>query len=450
MKAGKRTERRWRDVGTLMGMGIWIIILLIALNGTFVLIEMALVSSRRSRLESRAERGDRGAKVALKLLETPTLYLSTVQIGITMTGILLGMFGEDSLTHQISGWLGTLSPGIAVYSHVIGTTITVSVLTFFMIVVAELVPKRIAQTSPEVFARLGSRPMWIMSRVCRPLVWLLTLSTELLLRLVPLRGRAGSDEEVQHEVTAMIASGRESGVFHEAEQRIVERVFKLSDQSVKAVMVPRTNIEFLLLEDSPEKIRNALALSAHSHFPVCNTGLDDLVGVVHVRDLVKQTLMHHELSLKGIVTAPLFVPESTPAIQMLDTFKREESHIAFVLDEYGVLEGLVTLYDVLEALVGEVRRQGDVDEPWVVRRPDGSYLLDGMLSVGDLKELVGVEKLPKEEMAGYETLGGMVMTFLGRIPAAGDRFEWQGYEFEVLDMDKARVDKVMLSKKPVA
>lgn len=408
------------------------------------MIEMALVSSRPARLEFRASRGDRGARYAVRLLESPNLYLSTVQIGITMTGVLLGAFGEDALASDIGAWVEGQYPKMAPYGHSIGLAATVLLLTFFMIVVAELVPKRIAQMAPETIARLGSRPMWVMSRACRPLIWLLSLSTNLLLSVLPLRAKKDSEAEVEEDVRAMLASGTQLGMFHETEQRIVERVFRLSDQSVKAVMVPRTEIEFLLMDETAQRIRVVLATSSHSHYPVCKTGLDDLVGVVHVKDLVKQTLIREEISLKDLVKEPLFIPESTPAIQMVETFRAQKTHIAFVLDEYGVLEGLVTLADVVEALVGEVQRQGDVDEPWITRRADGSYLLDGRLSVGELKEMLKVERLPREQIAGYETLGGMVMTYLGRIPTTGDRFTFDRFTFEVVDMDKARVDKVLL------
>jgi len=426
-------------------LAIWIIVFLIVVNAAFVLVEMALVSSRRSRLEALAAKGNRGAVVALRLLERPTMYLSTVQVGITLAGVLLGAFGEEAIANDIAAYVGRYPP-LAPFAHAIGLGVTVMTLTFVIIVAAELVPKRLAQIAPETFATLGSRPMWLVSRVCAPLVWLLSACTNLILRMVPLRQRR-DDAHVVEEVRALVASGAETGVFHEAEQRIVERVFKLSDQSVKAIMVPRTDILFLLIDDSAQRVRVVVATSSHSHFPVCRTGLDDLVGVVHLKDLVKRGLIEgdpREVRLGDITRPPLFVPESTPAIKMLETFRREQTHIAFVLDEYGVLEGLVTLYDVLEALVGEVTRHGDINDPQIVERGDGSYLLDGMLGIGELKELLKVEALPKESEAGYETLGGFVMTYLGRIPAAGDVFSWDGFKFEVVDMDKARVDKVMV------
>lgn len=430
-------------------MGLWIIILLVVVNGAFVLIEMALVSSRRGRLEARAEKGDRGAKIALRLLENPTTYLSTVQVGITLTGVLLGAFGEESMAEHIAAEARLWNPQIAPYAHAIGLGVTVVTLTFVIIVAAELVPKRLAQIAPETFACLGARPMWIMSRVCRPLVWLLSASTNMVLRVVPFRPKR-DQEMVVEDVRALLASGARTGVFQQAEQQIVERVFRLSDQSVKSVMVPRTDVDFLLLDDSPQRVRVVVATSSHSHFPVCKSGLDDLVGVVHVKDLVKLGLIAgvaeegDRLRLADAIQPPLFVPESTPAIGMVETFRRKKTHIAFVLDEYGVLEGLVTLTDIVEALVGEVARQGDAEDPEIVKRADGSYLLDGMLGVRELKELMGVQSLPKEEEAGYETLGGMVMAYLGRIPAAGDAFTLDRFKFEVVDMDKARVDKVLL------
>lgn len=434
-------------------MAVVIILLLIGVNALFVATEMALVSARRGRLEARAEKGDRGARYALRLLEQPTLYLSTVQIGITLTGVFLGAYGENSLAERMAAEIRADYPLLGGYAHAIGLFVTVCAITFAIIVAGELVPKRLAQIAPEAFACLGSRPMWIMSRICAPLVWLLSAATNMVLKVIPIRQRR-DDELVVEEVKALVASGAETGVFHQAEQQIVERVFKLSDQSVKAIMVPRTDIHYLRIDDPVGRVRVAVATSSHSHFPVCRTGLDDLVGVVHIKDLVKLGLIaggggeEDGLRLADVVQPPLFVPESTPAIKMLETFRRERTHIAFVLDEYGVLEGLVTLNDVLEALVGEITRRGEVEDPPVVRRADGSYLLDGMLGVAELKELMAVEKLPREQEAGYETLGGMVMTYLGRIPATGDTFTWGRFRFEVVDMDKARVDKVLLSFPP--
>lgn len=434
-------------------MGPWLIILLlIGVNALFVVTEMALVSARRGRLEGRAERGDRGARRALRLLDNPTAYLSTVQIGITLTGIVNGVVGEAAIADRIAAVLESV-PWLRPYAHPVASILTVAGLTYITIVFAELVPKRLAQLAPETFARLGSGPMWVISRICRPLVWLLSASTDLVVRIVPLRRRLDA-EAVEDEVRALVATGTEEGVFHQTEQQIVERVFRLSDKSVKAIMVPRTDVDFLLLDDSPQRIRVVVATGSHSHFPVCRTGLDDLVGVVHVKDLVKRGLIRgggegeDSIPLADIVRPPLFVPESTPAIAMLEIFRREKTHIAFVADEYGVLEGLVTLNDVIEALVGEVTRQGEAEDPKIVQRADGSYLLDGMLGVGELKELLEVEALPKEEEAGYETLGGLVMTYLGRIPAAGDAFTWDRFRFEVVDMDKARVDKVLLHIQP--
>lgn len=431
--------------GMLMGL---VIILLILANAGFVIVEMALVSSRPARLEARAVAGDRGAKAALWLLKSPTLYLSTVQVGITGIGIMIGAFGEEALANTLAQWITTTQPALEPYAHAIGLAATVATLTFVIIVVAELVPKRLAQTAPELFARLGSRPMVLMARICRPFIWLLSFSTDLVLKIIPLRARQAAGREVQQEIKAIIASGARTGTVHATEQHIVERVFRLGEQSVKAVMVPRTDIDFLLIDDSEQRIRVVIAAGSHSYLPVCRTGLDDLVGVVHVKDLVKASLImvdgENRFNLAELVRPPVFVPESTPAIQMLETFKREKTHIAFVLDEYGVLEGLVTLNDVLEALVGEVSRAGDIEEPAIVKRADGSFLLDGMLAVGELKELLGVQTLPKEDLAGYETLGGLVMTYLGRIPATGDAFAWDRFKFEVVDMDKARVDKVLL------
>lgn len=434
-------------------MGAVILVFLILFNASFVIVEMALVSSRRARLESMAAKGHRGARAALRLLDNPTGYLSTVQVGITVAGVLMGAFGEDAVAERLAERLREI-PAIAPYAHAIALTVTVFTLTLVIIVAGELVPKRLAQIAPETFACLGARPMWAISRIAAPIVWLLSRSTNLILKLVPIRARP-SEEHVVEDVKALVATGAEAGVLHKTEQQLVERVFKLSDLGVKALMVPRTDVQFLLIDDPIARVRAVAATSSHSHFPICKTGLDDLIGVVHIKDLVRRGLIAGadepdggDLGTGGLaqlVQPPLFVPESTPAIKMLETFRNEKTHIAFVLDEYGVLEGLVTLYDVIEALVGEVTRRGDVEDPSIVARGDGSYLLDGMLSVAELRDLLKVEELPHEKMAGYETLGGLIMTYLGRIPATGDNFTWNTFKFEVVDMDKARVDKVMVT-----
>ncbi len=435
-------------------MALAFLALLILINSVFVAAEMALATSRKARLEAAAKAGGAGERAALELHNEPTRFLSTVQIGITLIGILSGAFGESAIADRLSPRIAEIE-FLAPYATLLSLTLTVLVITFVTIVFGELVPKRLAQSSPEKFAAFFARPMRLVSRVAAPMVWALSHTTDLILRVLPFRapvGNAGAEEEVR----SLMRAGTSEGIFHESEQQIVERVFALSDRTVKSLMVPRPDIDWLPADASVNRIRVAVATSSHSHFPVCNTGLDDLIGVVHVKDLVKSGLISDEIKLAELVRKPVYVPETLPALKLLETFRQRQDRVAFVLDEYGVLEGLVTLNDVVEAIVGDVTGGSDADpEPMVVTRADGSFLLDGMLPVDDLRTLMfgpdGSEIfLPKEDETTFETLGGFVLAYLGRIPSTGDTFEFDRYHFEVVDMDRHRVDKMLLTVRPAA
>jgi putative hemolysin len=403
---------------------ILLLLILLALNAVFVMAEMAMVSARKARLQSRADKGDAGAKAAVDLIDHPNTFLSTVQIGITLIGILMGAFGEAAIADRLIKVLEPY-PAVAPYARYISIGFTVVVLTYASLIFTELVPKRIARAAPEALSSFFARPMRLISRLAAPLVWLLSVSTELVLKMIPVRVQ-NDHESTEDEVKALLATGTEAGVFHEEEQELVERVFKLSDQRVTALMVPRTDIDFLRADDTIERVRVVLATSSHSHYPVVKSGagLDDLVGVVHVKDLVRAGIVSDTIDLGVIAKKPEFIPESMPAIKVLDQFRESGNHIAFVINEYGSIMGLVTFNDLLEAIVGQVSRpDAHADDPPIIRRADGSYLLDGMLPVADLKELMGVATLPREDEAGFETLGGFIMSYLGHIPATGDSFE---------------------------
>lgn len=440
-----------------------LVILLIAVNAVLVMSEMAMVSIRRGRLKARADRGSLGARAALELAERPTRFLSTVQIGITLVGILLGAVGEEALSKRFEAWLA-LTPELVPYARPIAFGTTIGLLTFISILLGELVPKRLAQVYPEAIASVLARPMIWLSRVTAPLVALLTVSTELVLKLVPERRAAGAgDQGAEDEVKAILETGKQEGVIHEAEQRIVERVFELSDVRVKSLMVPRKEITFLHIDDPIVRIKVVVATGSHSHLPVVTTDLDDLAGYVHLKDLVKAGLVSDEIDLRSIVRPPKFVPEYATALKALDLFRSSGVHLAFVVDEYGGLVGLVTLNDILAALLGDLAPPGihaggpgvggSGDEPMVVKRADGSLLLDGMLSIDELAKLMsldnGAAELPKRDLGDFDTLGGFVMTYLSRVPHAGDSFEFDRYAFEVLDMDRTRVDKVLLTIRPL-
>ncbi len=433
-------------------MALAILALLILVNSLFVAAEMALSASRKSRLEAAVQRGGkgtRGARAALKLHASPTRFLSTVQIGITLIGITSGAFGEASIADRLTPRIEKIE-ALAPIAAEISLTLTVLGITFVTIVFGELVPKRLAQSSPERFAAFFALPMTVVSRIAAPAVWALSHTTDLILRLLPFKAVA-DPEAAEEEVRSLMRTGASEGVFDESEQRIVERVFALSDRTVKSLMVPRPDIDWLPADASVHRVRVAVATSSHSHFPVCTSGLDDLVGVVHVKDLVKSGLISDEIRLSELVRKPMFVPETLPGLKLLKMFQQRQDRIAFVLDEYGVLEGLVTMNDVVEAIVGDVTSAGEADpEPMVVRRADGSFLLDGMLPVDELRTLMFGDKgagtpLPKQDEAAFETLGGFLLAYLGRIPATGDTFAFDRFNFEVVDMDRHRVDKVLLS-----
>jgi putative hemolysin len=426
-----------------------LILILILINGLFVMAEMALVSSRKGRLQALADKGDKKARTALDLIEHPNRYLSATQIGITLISIMLGMFGEVSLTEDIAkrlSWIGPLAP----WTHAIATGLTLVLLTFSTLLLAELVPKRIGQLNPEGLARLIARPMNWISRVSAPLIAVLSLLTDFILRFIPVRP-AHEDHAPQEEVKAILASGAEEGTIAESEQQIVERVFQLGEQRVKTLMVPRNDIDTLDEHDTLQRVRVAVATSSHSHFPVISGDLDHLVGVVHVKDLVKHGLISDHINLTALARKPMFVPESATALKVLEQFKRSGSHVAFVLDEYGVLVGLVTLNDLVESMLGEITSAGapDSNDPMIVKRHDGSYLLDGMVSVAELRAIMEAQALPKQDVADFDTLGGFVMSYLGRVPATGDRFSFDRYTFEIMDMDRTRVDRVLLVIEPV-
>lgn len=434
-------------------MEIALLFLLILLNGVFAMSEAALMSSRRARLEGAAQRGNPRAARALVLLDHPTRFLSTVQVGITLIGIGAGAIGEKSIADQIQPHIAAI-PYLGKYANIIASMLMVVILTYVSLIVGELVPKRLALRAPETIAGAVAGPMTMLSSIARPLVSLLTGSTELILRLLPFaRSTPEMDEQAaEAEVKAILATGTEEGVFHKSEQHIVERVFRLSDQTARGLMVPRTDIDWLRADAPVARIRVAVATSTHSHFPVCKPGggLDELVGVVHVKDLVKAGIISDEVCLGDLARPPVYVPENTPALELLEKFRTNREHIVFVADEHGTLEGLVTLNDVTAAIIGEVARHDDTAEPMIVQRHDTSYLLDGMLPVPQLKGVLGLkpdDELPKQA-DGYETLGGFIMTFLGRIPATGDVVNWSRFRFEVVDMDRKRVDKVLLNIDP--
>lgn len=426
-----------------MGFELAVIATLIFLNGLFSLAEMAVVSARKARLQQRAEEGDAGARAALQLASDPTRFLSAVQIGITLIGVLAGVFGGASVAEQIALALQQF-PALKPYGEAIGVTAVVVVITYFTLVFGELVPKRLALNDAERAAATLSRPMRIVTRIAAPLVFFLGISTDLVMRL--LRTRPPDDPPVtEEEIKILIEQGAQAGVFEAAEQEMVASVFRLGDRRVGALMTPRTEIVWLDLNDSPEVNLKKLSQSIFSRFPVIQNTLDNVLGVVQSKDLLAAVIEGRSLDLPKHLVQPLFIPANMPALKVLEKLKESPIPMALVIDEFGGLQGLVTVNDLFQSIVGEILVAGRSAEPEIVRREDGSWLLDGMLPVDEFKEIFRLAVLPEEARANYQTLGGFVMTCLGRIPRVSDHFEWSNWRFEVVDMDGFRVDKILVS-----
>jgi putative hemolysin len=419
-----------------------IVLLLIFLNGLFVMSEMAIVSVRKVRLQQQANQGSTNARVALDLANAPNQFLPTVQIGITLLAILSGAFGESSVSRRLEPVL-QLIPSLAPYSQAISSVIAVLTITYLTLIIGELVPKRLALNNPEPIAASVAIPMRMLSKIGAPAVYLLSYSTDLILRIM---GIVPSTEPqvTEEEIKVLIEQGTEAGTFEEAEQEMVERVFRLGDRRVSALMTPRPDLVWLDLEDSVEENRQKMLGSGHSRFPVCQGGLDNVLGLVHVTDMLSRNLTGQELDLSASLRRPLFVPESTRGLKVLELFKQSSNQIALVVDEYGVIQGLVTVNDILVELVGDLPSVEDADEPQAVQREDGSWLLDGMLPVEDFFEIFGIEDSSSEHKGSYHTMGGFVITNLGKIPTAAEHFEWNNLRVEVVDMDGNRVDKVLV------
>ncbi|MDY7021962.1 MAG: hemolysin family protein [Cyanobacteriota bacterium] len=419
-----------------------ILLLLILANGLFAMSEIAIVSSRKVRLQQLANAGNSKAKTALELASTPNRFLSTVQVGITLIGILAGAFGGTTLADKLATKLSYI-PALEPYSDALSLGMVVCIIAYLSLILGELVPKRLALNHPERIAVLVAKPMKFLSKITSPVVYLLSGSTELILHL--LGSEVPNEPQVtEEEIKVLIEQGTQSGIVEEAEQDIVDRVFQLGDRAVKSLMTPRPDIVWLDLEDRPDQNRHKLNQSVYTRVLVCQGGLDNVLGFVRVTDLLSQTLSNEPLDLTRPLQRPLFVPESTSALRILEMFKQTGTHIGIIVDEYGVIQGLVTLNDILLELVGDIPAVDNQDEPQVIQREDGSWLLDGMLEVEEFFELFNLEGLTQKLPGNYHTVGGFVITHFNRIPSVADHFEWNGLRIEVVDLDGNRVDKVLV------
>jgi len=419
-----------------------LILSLIIANGIFSGSETALITSKKVRLEQLAKTGNKSAMLALKLAKHPNKFLSTVQVGITLIGILSGALGGATLSQNLQIILDKIT-FFAPYSESLSFGIVVGLITYLSLVIGELVPKRLALNYPEKIACTVARPMNFLSTITYPIIHILTFSTEGLLKIL---GVKPSEEPpiTEEEIKVLMEQGTEAGMFEEAEQEMVSRVFKLGDRTVKNVMTPRTSIVWLDIEESLEDCQKEMIESSYSRFPVGDESLDNCLGILWVKDYLTMALSQAEIDLKSLLQKPLFVTENTKALKVIELFKETGIHLALVTDEYGGIEGLVTVNDLMEAIVGNLPEDDEINEPLVIQRDDGSWLLDGLLSIEELKDVLDLESLPNEEET-YQTLGGLVIHFLERIPQSGQHFEIENLRFEVMDMDGIRVDKVLVS-----
>jgi len=423
-------------------MDVALLVFLILLNGVFAMSEMALTASRKARLQVMLEAGEPGAQTAIDLHDKPTKFLSTVQIGITSIGILNGIVGEAAFAGPLAKWLDDsfpmFTPQAAAWS---ATGLVVVIITFLTIIFGELVPKRLGQMFPETIARLVATPMNWLSTATRPFVALLSMSTEAVLRLLGIRGDT-SRSVTEEEIAASLEEGLDAGVIEEQEHQMVRNVFRLDERQIGSMMIPRGEIAWL---DAQAPLADTLARMAehqHTRYPVVRGDLTDVVGVLAAQALLPALSRGEQPDIAELVTPPVFVPETLTGMELLEQFRSSDTELVFVVDEYGEVQGAITVREVLEAITGEFSAPADEDA-WAVQREDGGWLFDGLIPVPELKDRLELKELPEEDRGRYNTLAGMIMLLLGRLPSTADRVDWDGWRFEVVDMDGKRIDKVL-------
>ena len=420
-----------------------LLVLLILINGLFAMSEMALSASRKARLQVMVEAGEPGAQAAMDLHENPTKFLSTVQIGITSIGVLNGIIGEAVFAAPLAGWIAQqFSIGAATAGYV-ATALVVLLITVLTIIFGELVPKRLGQLYPETVARLVAPTMMTLSSATRPLVSFLSLATVGILRLIGIREDAAR-AVTQEEIAASLEEGVDAGIIERQEHQMVRNVFRLDDRQIGSMMIPRAEIQWLDLGDSPATLMERATASGHTRLPVCRGSLDEVVGVLGLHRLLPPLARGEVPELAALVDAPVFVPETLSGMELLEHFRRSSADLVFVVDEYGAVQGVITERDLLEAITGEFVTPTD-DDAWAVRRSDGSWLMDGLIPVPELKDRLEIKELPEEDRGRYNTLAGMIMLLLGRLPHTTDSVDWGGWRFEVVDLDGKRVDKVLVA-----
>ncbi|MBA4849560.1 hemolysin family protein [Emticicia sp. BO119] len=425
-------------------MEILIILFLVILNGIFSMSEIALVSSRKTKLEILSKNGDKRAQAALDLANSPNRFLSTVQIGITLISILTGIFSGDSLTKELKTTL--MSWGLAQqYADEIAVGLVVLIIGFVQLVLGELVPKRIGMANPEAIAKVMAAPMNILSKITSPFIWLLTICSDLIFKILGIQQTENSVTE--EEIKSMIQEGATGGAIDEIEQEIVQNVFHLGDRKITTLMTSRNEITLLDIDDSLEENRDKVIEYKHSVYPVCKDGIDNIIGLLYIKNLLGKDLDTELQNLESNLKEPLFIPENNHAYQALEKFREERIHMGIIVDEYGSVLGIITLNDILDALVGDISVD-DEFEYEIHEREDGSFLVDASLPFDDFLNHFEITINNRKEYTGFDTLGGFALNILKEIPDTGDKFEWGDYEFEIIDMDKNRIDKILVMKIP--
>ena len=421
-----------------------ILLLLIILNGIFAMTEIAIISARKSKLKQMAEKGDTNAKKALELASTPNRFLSTVQIGITFVGIFAGAFGGKTLARSLASFLSQV-PFIGIHSDLIALLLVVFFITYLSLVIGELVPKRIALSNPERIGSYMAKYMHVLSFLSAPLILFLSASTDWILKLfkVKLIPEAHITED---EVKMLIREGARVGVFNLAEKDIVERTFLLSDKKASMLMTPREDIKWLDIAQGSKKVRETISEDSYSYFPVGSEDLDKVIGVVRTKEVLTNYLTEDKLDLRKFIQKPLFIPENMDALKLLELFKKSGVHIAFVVDEYRNIQGLLSITDLLEAIVGDIPTIDEMQKTEIVQRDDGTWLVDGLVLIDEFKEYFRIPIFPGEKSGLFQTVGGFVIHHVGHVPKTGDAFERMGLRFEVIDMDGTRVDKILVKK----
>ena len=425
-------------------MDLTLLVFLILLNGVFAMSEMALTAARKARLQVMVEGQEPGAQAAMDLHENPTKFLSTVQIGITSIGVLNGIVGEAAFAAPLAAWL-IEDFNVATRTASLGATgLVVVIITILTIIFGELVPKRLGQMFPETIARLVARPMNLLSTATRPLVALLSVCTNAVLRVMGISG--GPTRSVtEEEIAASLEEGVDAGVIEAQEHQMVRNVFRLDERQIGSMMIPRAEIVWLDAADSVESLLTTITASGHTRFPVCRGSLDDVLGVLNAAKLLQPLASGQTLDIHAHMAPPVFVPETLSGMELLEHFRVSRTDLVFVVDEYGAVQGVITERDLLEAITGEFGAPSDEDA-WAVQRADGTWLLDGLIPVPEFKDRLELKELPEEDRGRYNTLAGMIMLLLGRLPRTADTVEWEGWRFEVVDLDGKRVDKVLVSR----